>query len=115
MAFQYDSNAFFQNNLPHNLTIIVLNNQGGNIFKLIEGPTAAMPLEKYFTNKHGLTFEYLAKHFGLEYTQIENEVSMETYLHRNFENLNLVEMIFKDENYKTIFENYKYLKFWTKP
>lgn len=37
-SFYYDSNALWNNYLPNNLRIIVINNGGGGIFKYIEGP-----------------------------------------------------------------------------
>ncbi len=111
MAFQYDSNAFFNNDIPPNLAILILNNNGGNIFKLIDGPTAIMPLEKYFANKHGLTFEYLAKHFGLDYVQLNNHTELETHLYRKFKKTSIAEIIFSAENYKAVFDQYKNLKF----
>src|SRR5699024_9014048 len=38
MAFFYDRNAFWHNYPLANLRIIVLNNHGGGIFRLIKGP-----------------------------------------------------------------------------
>ncbi len=111
MAFQYDCNAFFNNDIPDNLTILILNNHGGNIFKLIEGPTAEMPIEKYFANKHGLSFEYLAKHFRADYVNLNGNLELEIFLQRKFEKINIAELIFSDENYITVFDQYKNLKF----
>ena len=38
LAFFYDVNAFFNQHLPQNLKVIILNNRGGGIFNLIKGP-----------------------------------------------------------------------------
>jgi 2-succinyl-5-enolpyruvyl-6-hydroxy-3-cyclohexene-1-carboxylate synthase len=38
MSFFYDSNALWIDRKPENLRIIVLNNGGGNIFRIIDGP-----------------------------------------------------------------------------
>ncbi len=111
MAFQYDNNALFNNDVPDNLTILILNNHGGNIFKLIDGPTDNMPIEKYFTNKHGLTFEYLAKHFEIDYVRLINISEINTFFSRNFKKIYVAEIIFSTENYITIFDQYKNLKF----
>ncbi len=111
MAFQYDNNAFFNNNIPDNLTVIILNNQGGNIFKLIDGPTADMPVEKYFSNNHGLTFEYMAKHFGIDYVQLHNLDELTAFLQRKYKKVNIAEIFFNTENYKSVFDLYKNLKF----
>ena len=39
LAFFYDRNAFWNNYLPKNLKVLLLNNQGGVIFRMIDGPT----------------------------------------------------------------------------
>ena len=39
LSFFYDQNALFRNDLPKNLKILVLNNGGGEIFKMIDGPS----------------------------------------------------------------------------
>ena len=38
VAFFYDRNALWNNYLPANRRIILLNNHGGNIFRIIDGP-----------------------------------------------------------------------------
>jgi 2-succinyl-5-enolpyruvyl-6-hydroxy-3-cyclohexene-1-carboxylate synthase len=37
LSFFYDSNALFYSPFPANLRIVIVNNSGGNIFRLIEG------------------------------------------------------------------------------
>jgi hypothetical protein len=39
VAFLYDRNGLLINELPQNLKIVVINNAGGNIFRMIDGPT----------------------------------------------------------------------------
>lgn len=48
MAFLYDRNALWNNYLPSNLRIVVMNNHAGGIFRIIEGPNKQPELETYF-------------------------------------------------------------------
>ncbi len=69
LAFFYDRNSLWHNHLPSNLRIVVLNNGGGGIFKLIDGPSNLPPaeLETYFFTPHRLTARNTAADFGLAY------------------------------------------------
>lgn len=67
LAFFYDRNAFWNTCLPDNLRIVILNNGGGGIFGLIDGPASQPGFEKFFITPHGLTAKNLAQEFGLDY------------------------------------------------
>ncbi len=67
MAFFYDRNAFWHSHIPVNLRIIILNNHGGGIFRMIDGSSGLAELEKYFETEQPLTAENTAKDFGFEY------------------------------------------------
>jgi 2-succinyl-5-enolpyruvyl-6-hydroxy-3-cyclohexene-1-carboxylate synthase len=47
LAFFYDRNAFWNKYVPNNLRIVLLNNQGGGIFSLIDGPNSQPELEEF--------------------------------------------------------------------
>ncbi len=72
LAFLYDRNAFFHNYPCSNFRIIVINNQGGGIFRLIDGPKNLPELEEYFETKHNRTAEYICQENQIEYTQVRN-------------------------------------------
>lgn len=80
VSFFYDSNAFWNKNLSANLRVILINNGGGGIFKIIPGPASSTQLEKYFEAQHDYDAEHLCKAFGLEYLvadsieRIENQM-----------------------------------------
>ena len=57
VSFLYDRNGFLLKPLPDNLKIIVLNNGGGNIFRLIDGPAQLPELSDYFETSHNMTME----------------------------------------------------------
>ena len=67
LAFLYDRNAFFHNYRLSNLRIVVINNRGGGIFRLIEGPSGQPELETYFETRHNKTSEYICKENKLRY------------------------------------------------
>ncbi len=70
VSFLYDSNALWNDYLKGNFCIIVINNCGGGIFKIIDGPQKTNQLEKYFVAKHNYTAENIAKAFNVDYQRI---------------------------------------------
>ncbi len=72
LAFFYDRNAFWNNYKPSNLRVILLNNHGGGIFRMIDGPAALPELDDFFETKQTLTAKNLAAEQGLEYTLCKN-------------------------------------------
>lgn len=80
MAFFYDRNAFWHRyNLP-NLRIVVLNNQAGGIFRIIDGPNSLPELEEYFETRQCLNGKHLASEFGFEYLSVDSEEQLNTSL-----------------------------------
>ncbi|MFQ2908265.1 2-succinyl-5-enolpyruvyl-6-hydroxy-3-cyclohexene-1-carboxylic-acid synthase [Aeromonas allosaccharophila] len=49
------------------LVVILLNNDGGSIFRMLPVPTEGVLLESYYRLPHGLSFEHAAAMFGLAY------------------------------------------------
>lgn len=66
VSFLYDSNAFWQKNIPNNLKVIVINNGGGGIFRIIEGPSTTEALEEYFETAHQRKATDVAHLYGLD-------------------------------------------------
>lgn len=67
VAFLYDRNGLLLEELPANLKIIVMNNSGGNIFRMIDGPARQPELEQYFETRHSLTAERTAADSRITY------------------------------------------------
>ena len=67
MALLYDRNAFWHNYPIPNLRVAVLNNHGGIIFKMIDGPSGRHEVDEYFVTHQALTAKPLANEFGMEY------------------------------------------------
>ncbi len=85
IAFFYDVNAYWNRlHLPH-LRIIILNNGGGGIFRLIEGPSSLPELEIYFENLHHRTALNIAKDFDFHYWKAADDQELEAALENFYE------------------------------
>lgn len=67
VAFFYDINAFWQKELPKNLKVVVLNNGGGGIFELIQGPSEFKDSLEWQTTNHTKNAKAMAQHFNMQY------------------------------------------------
>ncbi len=76
ISFFYDSNAFWNSNLTENLRVILINNGGGNIFRIIPGPDTTNQLADYFETHHNLQSQHIARLFDLNYYQADSEVAL---------------------------------------
>ena len=68
VGFLYDSNALWNNYIPKNFKIILINNGGGGIFRILPGHQETETFNTYFETSHCLTAEHLAKMYQLDYT-----------------------------------------------
>jgi len=75
LAFFYDSNALWHHHLSSNLKIIMINNEGGNIFRYVKGPSQTDHLEKHFEATHETRAKDIAKAHGVEYYHAYDEGS----------------------------------------
>src|SRR5690554_3668565 len=67
VSFFYDSNALWNSYLSKNLKIIIVNNGGGGIFRILPGHQENKIFNTYFETEHQLTARYLASMFGIDY------------------------------------------------
>lgn len=112
VAFFYDSNALWNKFAPANLRIIVLNNSGGGIFRLIDGPGQMPELGEFLETRHTRNARLLCEDMGVEYYKAENFEQLEAEL-KNFylpANKPKVLEVFTDAEKNTkIFKEYKSL------
>ena len=80
LGFLYDSNALFNKLVPDNLIIIVINNAGGNIFKIIPGPTDFEGSDDLIIFDHHFKCKGIAENFGIHYTVVKNIDEISTVL-----------------------------------
>jgi 2-succinyl-5-enolpyruvyl-6-hydroxy-3-cyclohexene-1-carboxylate synthase len=76
ISFFYDSNGLWNNYIPKDFRIILINNSGGGIFRLIPGPKLTNSFH-YFESPHHLTAEHLCKMFSFDYQSVKNQVELE--------------------------------------
>ena len=80
MAFFYDTNGLWHHHVPANLSIILINNGWGGIFRIIEGPSSVPELEEYFETIHQLNAKNIAATFGLDYSSCSSFNELEELL-----------------------------------
>lgn len=78
LSFFYDSNALWNKYTGKNLRVIVIHNGGGNIFGMIRGPENSPAFSEHFFTANTVRAEGIARTFGLDYYQAENEKELET-------------------------------------
>lgn len=77
MSFQYDRNGLWKNELPANLKIIILNNAGGNIFRILPGSGNMPELEKFFELQQNRTAEQEANAAGIAYKKARSKEELQ--------------------------------------
>ncbi len=73
LGFIYDSNGLWNNHLPANLRIIVLDNNGGNIFKIIDTGSASERVREFLETPHHVDIQKLCMAFNTDYLHAGNE------------------------------------------
>jgi 2-succinyl-5-enolpyruvyl-6-hydroxy-3-cyclohexene-1-carboxylate synthase len=110
VAFFYDRNAFWHNYKLPNLRIVLLNNHGGVIFKLIDGPATLPEAEEYFVTRQKLSAKKLCEEFGFEHIALDSRKKIKN-LFKNFFEADKITKILEIESEttlnKTIFESFK--------
>jgi len=77
LSFLYDSNALWNNHIPNNFRIIVINNGGGGIFRILPGHKDTENFDTYFETSHDLNARHLCKMFGFKYEAASNQEDLE--------------------------------------
>ena len=84
MAFFYDQNALWNKFVSSQLNIILINNCGGNIFRIIEGPDQFEELEEFIEMKHHFDAREICKARQVRYLMADNKDSLEEALQDMF-------------------------------
>lgn len=84
LSFFYDSNALWNTYIPKNLKIIILNNGGGGIFRILPGKKSEDYFHQFFETRHQLHAEHLSKMYQFGYQKANNERELETVLPQFF-------------------------------
>ncbi len=74
LSFFYDSNALWNNYVPPNFKIIVVNNSGGGIFRILPNRDKnTTHFDTFFETTHSLSAKHLCAMYGFRYLKAENE------------------------------------------
>ena len=112
VAFFYDSNALWNKFAPANLRIIVLNNSGGGIFRLIDGPGQMAELDEFLATRHQRNARLLCQDMGVEYASANNFEELENELEKFYRPANkpkVLEVFTDTETNTQVFKVYKQL------
>jgi len=113
LSFIYDSNGLWNNYIGGNFKIIVMNNNGGNIFRFIGDKQLMEKSLDFFTTPHQVKIKPLVEAYGLNYVGCDKTEDLEECLKSLFNaDKSTVLEIFTDsdlntENYKGYFKNIK--------
>ena len=80
LSFLYDSNGLWNNYMPNNFRIIVVNNQGGGIFRILPGQKNTENFDTFFETKHDLNAKHLSKMYGIEYVSVKTDQQLKNKL-----------------------------------
>lgn len=73
ISFFYDSNALWNQYIPKNFKIILVNNSGGGIFRILPGHKENKLFNTFFETSHKHTAKQLAEMFSFKYITAKNE------------------------------------------
>ncbi len=77
LSFVYDSNGMWNKDFPENLKIVVINDGGGGIFRLLEGPDQMSFFEEYSVTHHPVSLELLSGAFGRNFGRATSYAELE--------------------------------------
>jgi 2-succinyl-5-enolpyruvyl-6-hydroxy-3-cyclohexene-1-carboxylate synthase len=113
LSFFYDSNGLWNTNIPKSFRIVLINNSGGGIFKIISGPKSTNA-SAYFETPHCLTAEHLSTMHGFEYQKAFSTETLQEQL-KGFYNASeqpkIIEIFTSsEENDLVLKEYFKYIQ-----
>ncbi|MFM7329201.1 MAG: hypothetical protein ACKO3B_10765, partial [Bacteroidota bacterium] len=106
VAFFYDRNAFWPAAPGGGFRVIILNNKGGQIFKMIDGPRDRTEVQSFFIGDQPLDARHLCTEYGIHYIDSRSSKNPESLLEEFFNpraNATILEIFTDpDENKKTV-------------
>lgn len=114
LSFFYDANALWNNYIPTNFKIIIVNNSGGGIFRILPGANESDYFQTYFETTHQLDASHLCAMHGVAYHRVDEEHAF-AKAYTDFLNNNskpqLIEIFTpRLENDTVLLEYFKFLK-----
>ena len=113
VAFFYDINAFWHSYSILNFKVILMNNSGGGIFDIIDGPSQLPELNPYIKTPHNHHAKDIAQHFNLNYFCANDSNSLKEALKAFLESetCSILEIQTDSINNQSIIKNIKSIQY----
>ncbi|MBT8236076.1 MAG: 2-succinyl-5-enolpyruvyl-6-hydroxy-3-cyclohexene-1-carboxylic-acid synthase [Bacteroidia bacterium] len=85
LGFLYDSNALWNDYVRLDFRMIVINNGGGGIFRILPGKDNSKAFEKFFETTHQRTCKFLCEDHGLDYEAVSNLAELQQALNNFYQ------------------------------
>jgi len=92
VSFFYDSNALWNSYLPANFRIVLINNNGGGIFNIIDGPKLSKQNKLFVAPHHGKA-EHICKAHNVDYIGVDSFVELEGNIETFYQESNNVKLL----------------------
>jgi 2-succinyl-5-enolpyruvyl-6-hydroxy-3-cyclohexene-1-carboxylate synthase len=114
LSFFYDSNALWNSYIPKNFRMVVINNGGGGIFRILPSAKDTEHFANYFETQHSLDAASLCSMFSIEYRYAATSEELQKELEGFYtpsDTPRLLEVFTPNEiNDKVLIEYFKFLK-----
>ena len=84
LSFFYDSNGLWNDYIKSTFRIILINNSGGGIFKILPGYRDDLFHEKFIETRHGFSAKHLSKMHGFKYSKVSGSFGLKFALNSFF-------------------------------
>lgn len=88
LSFFYDSNALWNDYIPANFRVILINNGGGGIFRILPGHKNTENFDTYFETKHELRANELCNMYSFDYVSADDSESLVKALESFYNDIN---------------------------
>ncbi|MDG2449230.1 MAG: 2-succinyl-5-enolpyruvyl-6-hydroxy-3-cyclohexene-1-carboxylic-acid synthase [Saprospiraceae bacterium] len=114
ISFFYDTNGLWHHHISPDLRIILINNGGGGIFKIIEGPNSVDEKDDFFVTKQQANAINVAAAYGLSYQRADDMDSLQNILEIDFykksESAKILEVFSNEDSDLVLKDYFKYLE-----
>ena len=83
LSFFYDINGLWNNHIPSSFRVIIINNQGGGIFRILPGEKDSPEYDTYFETVHNRDARQISRVFGFNYKVVKTNTGLKWAL-KNF-------------------------------
>jgi len=84
LSFFYDINGLWNHHIPSNFRVILINNQGGGIFRILPGEKDSPKYDTYFETIHDRNARQISNAFGLKYKLVKTNAGLKWALKKFF-------------------------------